>query len=86
MGGDDVGLYPTRTRGRVRIEHDGVEAPRGQSTRAVLTRDKVLFQNIVEKDGRKQLATCWQYRSNGGLVVKTEYETYHDPERQLTLF
>ena len=51
-----------------------------------MTRDKVLFQNIVEKDGRKQLATCWQYRNNGGLVVKTEYETYHDPAAQLTLF
>ena len=51
-----------------------------------MIKDKVLFQEIVEKDGRKQLATCWQYRTNGGITVLTEYETYYDPEAQLKLF
>jgi len=51
-----------------------------------LKRDRILFQNIVEKDGRKQLATAWQYRTNGGLTVITEYETYYNPDNQLTLF
>jgi len=51
-----------------------------------MIRDKILFQNIVEKDGRKQLATCWQYRTNGGLTVITEYETIFNPNNQLTLF
>lgn len=51
-----------------------------------MTRDKVLFQHIVERDGRQMLATAWQYRTNGGLTVITEYETYHDPAAQLTLF
>jgi len=51
-----------------------------------LKRDRILFQNIVEKDGRKQHATAWQYRTNGGVTVITEYETYYDPENQLTLF
>lgn len=59
---------------------------RGQPNGAVLTRDKVLFQNIVEKDGRQMLATAWQYRTNGGITVITEYETYHDPAAQLALF
>lgn len=58
----------------------------GQSNGAVLTRHKVLFQNIVERDGRQMLATAWQYRTNGGLTVVTEYEPYHDPASQLTLF
>jgi hypothetical protein len=51
-----------------------------------LIRDKVLFQNIVERDGRQMLATAWQYRTNGGITVLTEYETYHDPDAQLSLF
>lgn len=51
-----------------------------------MKRDRILFQNIVEKDGRKQLATAWQYRTNGGVTVITEYETYYDPDNQLTLF
>lgn len=51
-----------------------------------MIRDKVLFQEIVEKDGRKQLATCWQYRTNGGITTRMEYETYYDPADQLKLF
>ena len=64
----------------------GTIAAASESNGAVLKRDRILFQNIVEKDGRKQLATAWQYRTNGGLTVITEYETYYDPEKQLTLF
>jgi len=64
----------------------GNTTTKAQSTESVLKRDRILFQNIVEKDGRKQLATAWQYRTNGGLTVITEYETYYNPENQLTLF
>jgi hypothetical protein len=64
----------------------GTTAATSESNGAVLKRDRILFQNIVEKDGRKQLATAWQYRTNGGVTVITEYETYYDPENQLTLF
>ena len=51
-----------------------------------MKRDKVLFQNIVEREGRQMLATCWQYRTNGGITTRTEYETYYDPADQLKLF
>jgi hypothetical protein len=64
----------------------GTTAAASESNGAVLKRDRILLQNIVEKDGRKQLATAWQYRTNGGVTVITEYETYYDPENQLTLF
>jgi hypothetical protein len=57
-----------------------------EPTRPVLKRDRILFQNVVEKDGRKQLATCWQYRTNGRITTRTEYETYYDPANQLELF
>ena len=64
----------------------GIVAGGDQPNGAILKRDRILFQNIVEKDGRKQLATAWQYRTNGGLTVITEYETIFNPNNQLTLF
>ena len=48
---------------------------------------KVIYQNIVERDGRKYLETGYEERRPDGQIIRTaKFETYHDPNKQPKLF
>jgi len=47
---------------------------------------KIVYQNIIERDGRKYLETGFEEQTEKGLVRTARFETYHDPNAQTKLF
>ncbi len=47
---------------------------------------KIVYQNIIERDGRKYLETGFEEQTEKGLVRTARFETYHDPKDQPKLF
>ena len=47
---------------------------------------RVIYQNIIERDGRKYLETGYEERTPTGIVRTAKFETYHNPNKQTKLF
>ena len=47
---------------------------------------KVVYQRIIERDGRKYLETGYEEQTPTGLIKTARFETYYDPDNQLDLF
>ena len=48
---------------------------------------QVIYQNIVQRDGRKYLETGYEERRPDGQIIRSaKFETYHDPNKQPKLF
>jgi len=47
---------------------------------------KVVYQRILERDGRKYLETGYEEETPTGLIKTARFETYHDPNAQTKLF
>ena len=82
-----MGLYPSRPRGRLQPKPDRVETNRGtkKPNDAVLMK-RVIYQNIIERDGRKYLETGYEEQTPTGVIRTAKFETYRDPNAQKKLF
>ena len=47
---------------------------------------KVVYQRIIERDGRKYLVTGYEEQTPTGLIKTARFETYYDPKDQPKLF
>ena len=47
---------------------------------------KVVYERILERDGRKYLETGYEEQTPTGLIKTARLETYHDPNAQTKLF
>ena len=47
---------------------------------------KVVYQRIIERDGRKYLETGFEEQTPSGLIKTARFETYYDPNNQTELF
>ena len=47
---------------------------------------QVIYQNIVERDGRKYLETGFEEQTPTGKIRTARFETYRDPNAQKKLF
>jgi len=47
---------------------------------------RVIYQNIIERDGRQYLETGYEERTPTGIVRTAKFEIYHNPNTQTKLF
>ncbi len=47
---------------------------------------RVIYQNIIERDGRKYLETGYEEKTPTGVIRTAKFETYRDPNTQKKLF
>ena len=47
---------------------------------------EVVYQRVIERDGRKYLETGFEERTPTGLIKTARFETYRDPKAQKKLF
>ena len=47
---------------------------------------EVIYQRIIERDGRKYLETGYEEKTPTGVIRTARFETYKDPNAQTKLF
>jgi len=47
---------------------------------------EVVYQRVIERDGRKYLETGYEEKTPTGVIRTAKFETYHDPNKQPKLF
>ena len=47
---------------------------------------EVVYQRVIERDGRKYLETGYEEKTPTGLIKTARFETYRDPNAQNKLF